>query len=412
MRLEGAVRGSTGFRRLRSDRSYLVTGGLGGIGLLMARWLVERGAGAVVLNGRRPPDPSANEAISELRASGTPVRVEIADVADAEAVAGMVASIEEAEFPALGGLVHSAGALADRTLANQDWPNFDRVLGPKVLGAWNIHRATQGLDLDLFVLFSSFSGVIGNAGQTNHAAANAFLDQLAGWRRAIGLPGQAIAWGPWSELGEAEEERRRIAGRFAPAGIGWMTPQQALAALSRLIDEDVGESAVISVDWATGAFTGLPMLEELVPAPAEDAQERSGELVARLAQTAPEDRKELLIQFVRTQVQAVLRLPAPPAAETGFFDLGMDSLMAVELRTRVNRAFAGTYVAPNTVVFDHPTVERLADHLAHRLAHPSDPAPTGSAPQPEGAAGAEYERLRELETDQLLAEAEALLDDR
>ena len=97
VRLEGAVRGSTGFRRLRSDRSYLVTGGLGGIGLLMARWLVERGAGAVVLNGRRPPDPSANEAISELRASGTPVRVEIADVADAEAVAGMVASIEEAE---------------------------------------------------------------------------------------------------------------------------------------------------------------------------------------------------------------------------------------------------------------------------------------------------------------------------
>ena len=180
--------------RLREDRTYLVTGGLGGIGLAVAEWLTNLGAGTIVLNGRRPPDNDAQEAIHALEEQGATIRVELADVSNAAAVDEMLARIDE-ELPPLAGVVHSVGVLADGALTNQSWDRFETVLWPKVLGAWHLHRATEDRDLDLFILFSSRVGVMGNPGQANHASANAFLDQLAGHRRALGLPGQAIAWG-------------------------------------------------------------------------------------------------------------------------------------------------------------------------------------------------------------------------
>ena len=179
---------------LRSDRTYLVTGGLGGIGCTVAGWLADRGAGAIVLNGRRDPDPAAAAAIAELRERGAAVSVELADMTDAAAVDAMLARIAGTQ-PPLGGVIHSVGVLSDASLTNQSWERFEQVLWPKVLGAWQLHRATADLDLDLFVLFSSVAGVMGNPGQANHASANAFLDVLAAHRRSLGLPGQSIAWG-------------------------------------------------------------------------------------------------------------------------------------------------------------------------------------------------------------------------
>ena len=205
--------------RLREDRTYLVTGGLGGIGCVMADYLADRGAGAIALNGRRAPDPEAEETIRRLRERGITVQVEIADVTDADAIDEMLARIDET-LPPLGGVIHSVGVLSDGALGNQSWERFEQVLWPKVLGAWHLHRATVDRDLDMFVLFSSVAGVLGNPGQSNHAAANAFLDQLAAHRRALGLPGQTIAWGAWSELGEAEEQRERIAERLEARGNG------------------------------------------------------------------------------------------------------------------------------------------------------------------------------------------------
>ena len=159
----------------------------------MAGWLAERGAGTIVLNGRRPPDPEVEEAIESLRRRGFTVQVELADVTDAASVDEMLKRMD-ADLPPLGGVIHSVGVLSDGALGNQSWEKFEQVLWPKVLGAWHLHRATIARDLDMFVLFSSAAGVLGNPGQANHAAANAFLDQLAAHRRALGLPGQAIAW--------------------------------------------------------------------------------------------------------------------------------------------------------------------------------------------------------------------------
>ena len=374
--------------RLRQDGTYLVTGGLGGIGCALAEWLAERGAGTVVLNGRRPPDEAAEQAIEALRARGFRIEVEIADVTDTAALDAMLARMDEA-LPPLAGAIHSVGVLSDAALGNQSWESFETVLWPKILGAWHLHRATMERDLDMFVLFSSVAGIFGNPGQANHAAANAFLDQLAAHRRALGLPGQAIAWGAWSELGEAEEQRERIAERREASGTGWFSPEQGFKAFERLVRQDATNAAVAAVDWPVfgDALGGRPpFLEDLLAGAADedDGSSSSEDLLAQLGATPAAGREDLLASFLQGEVQAVLRLPSAPASTVGFFDLGMDSLMAVELRNRLNRAFSDTYVAPNTLVFDYPTIADLARHLVDALGDP-DPAPEATL---EAAAGA------------------------
>ncbi len=374
---------------LRQDRTYLVTGGLGGIGCAVAGWLADHGAGAIVLNGRRPPDPEVEKEIDSLRKRGSTVRVELADVTDASAVDDMLARMDR-ELPPLGGVIHSVGVLSDASLSNQSWERFEQVLWPKVLGAWHLHRATADRDLELFILFSSRVGVMGNPGQANHAAANAFLDQLAAHRRAVGLPGQAIAWGAWSEIGEAAEQRDRIERQRAALGGRWFTPQQGLRAFDRLVRQDVTNSVVMSMDWAVfeEAVEDRPsLLEDLLSTSPEadaDSPAQADDLMSRVRKTTVAEREGMLVSFLQGEVQAVLRLPSAPTPTVGFFDLGMDSLMAVELRNRLNRAFAGEYVVSNTAVFDYPDVTTLAHYLADELGQLD--GDDGTAPTPETAA--------------------------
>ena len=376
--------------RLRSDRTYLVTGGLGGIGCAVANWLADHGAGAIVLNGRRDPDAEAQAAIDSLRRRGVRVEVELADATDSAAIDRMLERID-ATLPPLGGVIHSVGVLSDAALTNQTWASFEQVLWPKILGAWHLHRATQNYDLDLFILFSSRVGVMGNPGQANHAAANAFLDQLAGHRRALGLPGQAIAWGAWSEIGEAAEQRERIERRRAALGGRWFTPQQGIKALERLVRQDATASVVMSMDWSVfeEAVEERPaFLEDLLSTAADDGAEAaaaSEDLLTQLRSAPAAEHQAVLSSFLQQEVQAVLRLSTKPAPTVGFFDLGMDSLMAVELRNRLNRAFAGEYTASNTMVFDYPDIETLAEHLVRELGQADEtPAlPEAVAPEPQ-----------------------------
>ena len=383
--------------RLRQDRTYLVTGGLGGIGCAVADWLADRGAGAIALNGRRVPDPEAEGVIRRLRERGVKVQVELADVTDADAIDEMLARIDET-LPPLGGVIHSVGVLSDGALTNQSWERFETVLWPKVLGAWHLHRATLDRDLDMFVLFSSRVGVMGNPGQANHASANAFLDQLAGHRRAMGLPGQAIAWGAWSEIGEAAEQRERIDRQRSALGGRWFTPQQGIRAFDQLVRQDATTSVVMSMDWSVfeeAVEDRPPFLEDLLSADADDeaASASSKDLLSQLREAPAAAPEDLLVSFLQQEVQAVLRLPTAPEPTVGFFDLGMDSLMAVELRNRLNRAFADEYVVPNTVVFDYPDIASLARHLTEELSEVSDaPAPPPQVqPEPEPQTEAQRE---------------------
>ena len=364
----------------RADRTYLVTGGLGRLGLTVARWLAEAGAGAVVLNARREPDETAARRIAELRAAGTEVRFEAGDVAD-EAAARVVTAITEegSGLPPLGGVFHCAGVFRDAALANQEWTRFEEVLRPKVLGAWNLHRATASLALDRFVLFSSVMGVVGNAGQAAYAAANAFLDQLALHRRALGLAGQSIAWGPWSSEDAREAFPERVAQQLEAIGMGWIRPAHGLRTLERLLADDAPLAVAAPVDWTrfTAAVSApQPLVEGLrpeEPAP-PDRGDEPGDIAVQLAATPKRRRREVLLDFVREEVRSVLRLRAAPSPEVGFFDLGMDSLMAVELRNRLNQAFAGAYVAPNTLVFDYPTPAELTERVLEELGGLPEPA--------------------------------------
>ena len=376
--------------RLRSDRTYLVTGGLGGIGIVIAGWLADRGAGVIVLNGRRPPDPEAEKSIEALRRQGADVRIELADVTKPAAVDAMLSRIDT-DLPALGGIIHSVGVLSDGSFGNQNWDRFDKVLSPKVLGAWHLHRATMDRDLDLFILFSSITGVVGNSGQGNHAAANAYLDQLAAYRRSLGLPGQSIAWGAWSGLGEAEEQRERIERQLAASGTGWISPEQGLQAFDELVRQDMTAEMVAAVDWPVLAenFEERPLfLDELLvdeSAAAAGSGSAAADLLTQLREQPGGEMEHVLVRFLQNELQAVLRTPSAPAPDIGFFDLGMDSLMSVELRNRINRALAGKYVVSNTAVFDYPTAAALSAFLAGELGEaihgggPEEPEPALAA---------------------------------
>ena len=387
--------------RLRADRTYLVTGGLGGIGCVLAGWLAERGAGAIVLNGRRDPDPEAVEAIAALREQGATVQVELADVTDTAAMDAMMERID-ATLPPLAGVIHSVGVLSDAALTNQSWDSFRQVVWPKVLGAWHLHRATLHRDLDMFIVFSSIAGILGNAGQANHSAANAFLDQLAGHRRALGLAGQSIAWGAWSELGEAAEQRERIEAQLEAAGTGWITPQQGLNALDAMVRQDA-TGMVAAVDWQTIAENSdeaSPFLEDLIATSADDAveeEESTDDLLAQLQGSQQVDAESILASFLQKELQAVMRLPSPPSTTVGFFDLGMDSLMSVELRNRLNRTFAGEMAVSNTAVFDYPDITALARHLAEELGQiggvAAAAAPEPAAPEPSAPVAAENDDI-------------------
>ena len=365
-------------RRLRPDRTYLVTGGHGGIGMQVAGWLADAGVGGIVLNGRREPPPQAGTAIGELRRRDVMVRVEVADLTDASAVDAMLARVE-AEMPPLGGIFHCAGVLADAALVNQDWARFETVLGPKALGAWHLHRATLDRELELFVLFSSLAGVLGNPGQANYAAANAFLDQLAHHRRALGLAGDAIAWGPWSEVGKAEKQRGRIeAGLTAPGSI-WITPEQGLRVLDRVVRDAPGARVVADLGGST--LPHLPLLEEIRASgrPPVDAAPAKSAALGRLEKAAPAQREKLVADFLGNEVRSQLGLDALPAHDSAFSDLGMDSVMAVNLRQRLNAALPREVVSP-TALFEHPDVGRLTRHLISELFPVGDSPSSAAAP--------------------------------
>ena len=227
---------------LRSDRSYLVTGGLGGIGCAVAVWLADHGAGTIVLNGRRDPDADALETIDALRERGVNVVVELADATDTVAIDRMLDRIDR-NLPPLAGVIHSVGVLSDGALTNQSWTRFEEVLWPKILAAWHLHRATENRDLDFFMLFSSRVGVMGIRVRRTMRQP---MPSSSACRSppGDGPAGQAIAGGAWSEIGEAAEQRDRSKTAFC-AGGRWFTPQQGLKAMERLMREDVATSVVM-----------------------------------------------------------------------------------------------------------------------------------------------------------------------
>lgn len=376
---------------LEPNASYLITGGLGDLGLLVAGWMVDHGARHLVLVSRRKPSAEDLAKLAALEARGVQPKLVRADVSNAEELGEVISSIDPA-LP-LKGILHAAGILDDAPLLQQSRARFSSVLSAKLLGAWNLHCLTRQRDLDFFVLFASVAGVFGSAGQANHAAANAFLDGLAHHRRALGLPALSIDWGIWSRLGAAA--RRHADKQARMKAMGSIQPQQGIASFGELLQSalngGVPQVAVVPIDWqllqdqvAVRAF-----LSDFGRGPEANAPPADGALLERVQSCSVAERKALLVEYLGAQVARVLGWGPERVVDTqqGFFDVGMDSLTSLELRNLIQRSLGCSL--PTTVAFDYPNIEALAGYLAETVSSPSGEAEVASDAPWSGTSGSE-----------------------
>jgi len=349
--------------------TVLVTGGTGGLGGEVARWLANRGAENLVLTSRRGPDaPGAAELRAELAELGARVDIVACDVADADALAGVLDAIPP-ELP-LTGVVHVAGVSDAGPLAAADLADLGAVLAAKVRGAANLDALLGDRPLDLFVMFGSIAGVLGGGGQSGYSAANAYLDALAEDRRARGLAATSVSWGPWAETGFAREGAMSEA--LARTGLRFLPSRLALTELERAVVAGDTAVTVLDVDWARYApiFTVArpsALLGDLPDVRALASDDTDSEFVARLAGLAEAEQERLLVDMVRSEAAAVLGHRGAEAVkeQRAFQEMGFDSLTAVELRGRLTALTGRTL--PSTLVFDYPSPLELARHLRTEL---------------------------------------------
>jgi acyl transferase domain-containing protein/acyl carrier protein len=396
--------------------TYLITGGLGGLGLATAHWLVEQGARHLLLLGRSQPSEQAQQELAALQAAGAEIQVAQVDVAQCDGLE-QVLQHAAASMPPLRGVIHAAGVLDDGILMEQNWPRFLGVMAPKVDGAWNLHQATLHSQLDFFIVYSAGASLLGSAGQSNYAAANAFLDGLAHYRRACGLPAAAINWGAWAEVGMAARLGEQILQRWAEQGIAPIRPADGLRAMQQILLRQSVQAAVLPINWQRlkrqPQEASRPLLRKLIGRETAGSQTAQRDVplagqvsfLEQLRQAAPEEQLKLVSQRVTEEVNKVLGLTPQQRTNPrqGFTDLGLDSLMAVELSNRLQKVLERRL--PATLTFEHPTIEALTNYLAVEvlaIAAPAAaemPAETGGQAQ---ALMAEVERISDDEVEDAL----------
>jgi NADPH:quinone reductase-like Zn-dependent oxidoreductase/acyl carrier protein len=377
--------------------TYLLTGGCGGLGLIFAESLVERGARNLVLMGRSVPSAAATARIEKMRLHGAQVTVFQGDVADRTTIETALAAIPN-DRP-LRGILHLAGVLDDRSLLLHDRDSLLTVMRPKWLGAWNLHVATEHLPLDIFTLFSSAAVSLGSPGQANYAAANATLDALAIWRRSRGLPGLSVQWGPWAGAGMAEHLTVHLEG----CGLGRIEPAEGMSALDRLLGSGEPIAAVLRItSWyrlqqRQRKGNGCLANEDSSRSSATPPEPRAHGIVDKLSELAPAERDAFLSEHLRQQLVYILSLPEETRIDEdeALHDLGLDSLMAVELRNVLAASLRNQW-SP-TLVLDYPTLRRLTTFLLAEM-FGSPHARNRQEQQPEDLSESEAEEVlvREL----------------
>ena len=394
---------------LRDDATYLVTGGLGAVGVEVAGWLVERGARHLVLLGRSAPSAAAQATLEGLRAAGAEVTIAQGDVTKSADVAAALATIG-ASMPPLRGVVHAAGTVEDAILARLDAAKLRAVMAPKVQGAWNLHTLTADAELDFFVLFSSAASVLGSPGAANYGAANAFLDALAWHRQAAGLPALSVNFGPWAGLGMfTNSELHR---HFSHYGVEGLPAEQYFAALAALMADGATEAMVLDIDWSRWRPSAQsPLLRDLqVTATGDQGAGAAGSGLFEAVQAAdPQERQRLLGTYLRDLVAGKLGLaPASLDVHAPLNSLGVDSLITLELRIQVERELG--IVVPVARLLDGPSVVSLSSWLGEQLAAAPDRgvADEGSAAPDVAAEAADAAPSQEME---LLAQVTELSDE-
>ncbi|HLF25993.1 MAG TPA: SDR family NAD(P)-dependent oxidoreductase [Anaerolineae bacterium] len=394
---------------LASDATYLITGGLGALGLAVAQRLVELGARQLVLVGRSGAahlSDSARQSLERIERQGARVVIAQADVANHDELAAVFDQIKQS-LPPLRGVIHAAGILDDGILLQQTAERFQAVLSPKVRGAYNLHQLTRHAPLDFFVMFSSIAATLGTPGQSSYAAANAFLDGLAHHRRALGLPALSINWGPWGAIGLAAQGDR--VERLAEQGIDSLTPDEGLNVFERLLRCGDAQLAVMPFDarqWRDAHPMDAPLLHDLLGATAESSRTTAATIGVRETLLAAEPghrRRTILETYLQEQAAQVLRIaPSRIDPHKSLRTLGMDSLMTIELRNRIGAGLGLKLSA--TLVWNYPTVAGLAPYLAKEMGIPLEQDAPVAAAVELAQTGVDLDQLSTTEVEALLAD--------
>ncbi|MEA5516849.1 type I polyketide synthase [Nodularia sp. UHCC 0506] len=358
--------------KLRSDATYLITGGMGGLGLTIAEWMVQQGARHLALIGRRGASTIAQQAIAQMEKAGATVKVFAADVSVTQQVADVIATIQQS-MPPLRGVIHAAAVLDDGILLQLNSERLQKVMAPKILGAGNLHTHTRNCELDHFVLFSSVASLMGSPGQGNYSAANAFLDTLAHYRRSHGFAGLSINWGAWSQVGMAATQTP-VDERFSDSGFGYISPSQGLETFAQLLQQESAvQVGVLPANWqklrdSTPALAELPLLSDLMTD--EDLltlqDSTSVKTITRkynqLTSIDVSDRLELLTTWLREYIAQTLRLPTEkldPQQSLNY--VGLDSLIAIELKNWIESQMKVSISMAD--LLQGPSVTQLANQI-------------------------------------------------
>jgi polyketide synthase 5 len=350
-------------RVFRRDGSYVITGGLGGLGLFLAEKMAGAGCGRIVLTSRSQPSPEAQEVIDRIRQRGTEIEVACGDIAEPDTAERVVAVATATGHP-VRGVLHAAAVVEDATLMNITDELIDRDWAPKVHGAWNLHHATAGQPLDWFCSFSSAAALVGSPGQGAYAAANSWLDAFSHWRRAQGLPATAIAWGAWAEVGRATA--------LAEGSDEAIRPDEGAYAFEALLRHDrtySGYAPILGAPWLA-EFAQRTRFAELFKSTGQNRTD-TAKFRAELNALPREEWPTLLRRLVSEQVSLILRRSIDP--DRPLPEYGLDSLGSLELRTRIE-----TETGIRITSTDITTVRGLADHLCEKLA-PAEAAPVATS---------------------------------
>jgi acyl transferase domain-containing protein/NADPH:quinone reductase-like Zn-dependent oxidoreductase/acyl carrier protein len=384
--------------RFSGDATYLITGGLGGLGLAVAGWMANKGARHLVLTGRREPSGEAAQAIAAIEERGATVVAAQADITD-EDQTRKVFDMIAADMPPLRGVIHAAAVLDDGLAVQLTEERLLAVMAPKVAGAWHLHRLTESAVLDFFVLFSSAAGVLGSPGQANYCAGNTFLDALAHLRAAQGLPALSIDWGGWNEIGMAAQADN-LGKRLATRGIRSMPPDQGLEALGRLLRRQDAQIAVVPFDFrrwcefypqarTQPVFTEMRSLLDGTSSDHGDAA-----VLQAIRAAAGPDRRRLIRDYLSESAARILGFGSGQVSpERSLSSLGLDSLMALELRNAIE---IGLGVAiPITSLLQGADLGKLAEIVDEQL---------NATDQPPVTPEQEIDDFSDAEVDDLLAE--------
>jgi acyl transferase domain-containing protein/thioesterase domain-containing protein/acyl carrier protein len=359
-------------KMVRADGTYLITGGLGALGLRIAQWLAEQGAGTIALLSRRQPSAEIEEQLNAIRTKGANVLVVTGDVADVASLASALSQIT-ADCPPLRGVIHAAGVLADGILTDMTLDQLDRAMAPKVRGAWNLHVATLDAPLDFLVLFSSVASVLGSPGQANYAAGNAYLDALAHARRAQGRPATAINWGPWAGSGMAAEAGRSEG--MKSRGMGLIEPETGLDLLGKLLRTDAAQVAVMDAQWSemlrllgSRRPALLSQIAEEVQGASDEPQGRVDHAFRRqLIEADDATRRSLVQDYIRQELARIMGIePARLEIDQPLSTFGLDSLLALELKNNLEGRL--DFTLPMAKLMEGPSIASLADETARLVA--------------------------------------------